>query len=113
MGGILVYPGPGHNATRHSRIYPVFPDSPEWAHTTPVPTHGGFEQGRNDYERLERRWPASTGWLIASILFAHKLWIMDVTSMSLYWVARLPIDLGSRLHAFRPRADPRVLFLSR
>lgn len=45
---------------------------------------------RNDYERLERRWPASTGWLIVSILLAHKLWIMDVTSMSLYWVARLP-----------------------
>src|ERR1700722_5810427 len=36
-------------------------------------------------------WPASTGWLIASILFANKLWIGDVTSMSLYWVARLPI----------------------
>jgi hypothetical protein len=35
--------------------------------------------------------PASTGWLVASILFANKLWIMDATSMSLYWVARLPI----------------------
>ena len=40
---------------------------------------------------LEGRCPASTGWLIASILFANKLWIGDVTSMSLYWVARLPI----------------------
>jgi hypothetical protein len=56
-----------------------------------VPTHSGFEQGRNDYQRLERRWPASTGWLIVSILLANKLWIGDVTSMSLYWVARLPI----------------------
>jgi len=35
--------------------------------------------------------PASTGWLIVSILFANKLWISDATSMSLYWVARLPI----------------------
>jgi hypothetical protein len=83
---------PGHNATRHPRIYPAFPDSLEWAHTTSVPTHSGFEQERNDYERLERRWPASTGWLIASILLAHKLWIMDVTSISLYWVARLPVE---------------------
>src|SRR6266567_8019957 len=54
-------------------------------------TDSGFEQGRNDYQRLEGRWPASTGWLIVSILFANKLWIGDVTSMSLYWVARLPI----------------------
>jgi hypothetical protein len=54
-------------------------------------TDSGFEQGRNDYHRLEQRWPASTGWLIVSILFANKLWIGDVTSMSLYWVARLPI----------------------
>jgi hypothetical protein len=35
--------------------------------------------------------PASTGWLILSIFFANKLWISDATSMSLYWVARLPI----------------------
>src|SRR6266567_9238727 len=54
-------------------------------------TDSGFEQGRNDYQRLEGRWPASTGWLIVSILFANKLWIGDVTSMSLYWVARLAI----------------------
>jgi len=37
-------------------------------------------------------WPASTGWLIVSILFANKLWLIDVTSVSLYWVARLPIE---------------------
>ena len=54
-------------------------------------TDGGYEQGRNDYQRLEGRWPASTGWLIVSIIFANKLWVGDVTSMSLYWVARLPI----------------------
>ena len=54
-------------------------------------TDSGFEQGRNDYQRLEGRWPASTGWLIVSIIFANKLWVGDVTSMSLYWVARLPI----------------------
>jgi hypothetical protein len=52
----------------------------------------GLEQGSNDYQRLEGRWPASTGWLIVSIFFANKLWIGDVTSMSLYWVARLPIE---------------------
>jgi len=45
----------------------------------------------SDYQQLEGRWPASTGWLIISVLFANKLWIGDVTSMSLYWVARLPI----------------------
>ena len=43
----------------------------------PSPTHGA--------------WPASTGWLIVSILFANKLWISDASSMSLFWVARLPI----------------------
>jgi hypothetical protein len=42
--------------------------------------------------REAKPWPASTGWLVVSILFANKLWIMDVTSMSLYWVARLPIE---------------------
>ena len=41
--------------------------------------------------RVERYGPASTGWLIVSILFANKLWISDATSMSLYWVTRLPI----------------------
>ena len=41
---------------------------------------------------LENLSPASTGLLIASILFAKTLWILDATSMSLYWVARLPID---------------------
>jgi len=43
---------------------------------------------RNDYKRLA---PASTGLLVASIILAHRLWVLDVTSMSLYWVARLPI----------------------
>ncbi len=32
-------------------------------------THSGFEQGSNDYQRLERRWPASTGLMIVSIIF--------------------------------------------
>jgi len=57
-----------------------------------MPTHSGFEPGRNDFQRLERLWPASTGWLIVSVLFANKVRIGDVTSMSLYWVARLPIE---------------------
>jgi hypothetical protein len=70
-----------------------------------VPTHSGFEQVSNDYQRLERRWPASTGWLIVSVLFANKLWIMDVTSMSLYWVARLPIK--------RPREQTYLLPMRR
>jgi hypothetical protein len=42
--------------------------------------------------REAKPWPASTGWLVVSILFANKLWISDVTSMSLYWVARLPLE---------------------
>jgi hypothetical protein len=42
--------------------------------------------------RVERFAPASTGLLIASIIFANKLWIADAASMSLYWVARLPIE---------------------
>jgi hypothetical protein len=33
--------------------------------------------------------PASTALLLASML-APKLWMLDATSMSLYWVARLP-----------------------
>lgn len=41
--------------------------------------------------RASRAEPASTGWLIVSLVFATSLWISDVTSMSLYWVARLPI----------------------
>ena len=68
-----------------------------------MPTHSGFEPGRNDYQRLEGRWPASTGWLIVSILFANKLWIMDVTSMSLYWVARLPIERPKPTSPLRPK----------
>src|SRR5260370_37604568 len=55
-----------------------------------------FEQGSNDYQRLERRWPASTGLLIVSIFFSHKFWAWDATQMSLYWVARLPIERPSR-----------------
>jgi hypothetical protein len=42
--------------------------------------------------RVERFAPASTGLLIASIIFANKLWIMDATSISLYWVVRLPTE---------------------
>src|ERR1019366_7405647 len=57
----------------------------------------GFEQGRN----LEG--PASTGWLIVSIIFASKLWIGDVTSMSLYWVARLPIERPKGQTSHAPR----------
>jgi hypothetical protein len=34
--------------------------------------------------------PASTALLIASIFFLNKLWALDCTSMSAYWVARLP-----------------------
>lgn len=41
--------------------------------------------------RAKRLWPASTGWLIASVMIAPGLWLLDMTSMSLYWVARLPI----------------------
>jgi hypothetical protein len=41
--------------------------------------------------RVERFAPASTGLLIVSIIFANKFWILDATSMSLYWAARLPI----------------------
>jgi hypothetical protein len=32
----------------------------------------------------------STALLIASIILLSKLWVLDPTSMSLYWVARLP-----------------------
>jgi hypothetical protein len=69
-----------------------------------MPTHSGFEPGRSDYQRAERLWPASTGWLIVSILFANKLWIGDVTSMSLYWVARLPIERPIGQPSREPRA---------
>jgi hypothetical protein len=27
---------------------------------------------------VERLWPASTGWLIVSILFARQLWTIDL-----------------------------------
>jgi hypothetical protein len=30
----------------------------------------------------------STAWLVVSIFFLKMLWIMDATSMSLYWVVR-------------------------
>ena len=49
--------------------------------------------------------PASTAWLIVSILFANKLWISDATSMSLYWVARLPIPRTSFRSPLAPEAD--------
>jgi len=32
----------------------------------------------------------STALLIVSIILLSKLWVLDPTSMSLYWVARLP-----------------------
>jgi hypothetical protein len=32
--------------------------------------------------------PASTGYLVVSILFLTKFWMLDPTSMSLFWVAR-------------------------
>jgi hypothetical protein len=67
--------------------------------------------------RVERFAPASTGLLIASIIFANKLWILDATLMSLYWVARLPIErpkeqasplapTASRRRAERSVSDP-------
>jgi hypothetical protein len=39
--------------------------------------------------------------LIVSIIFANKLWIIDVSSMSLYWVARLPIERPPKEQASR------------
>jgi hypothetical protein len=58
-------------------------------------------------ERLRKRYaPASTGWLVVSIFFANKLWILDVTLMSLYWVARLPIERPKkRASALEPDAS--------
>jgi hypothetical protein len=47
------------------------------------------EQSSSDHRAAK---PASTGWLIASIAFAGQLWITDVTSMSLFWVARIPSE---------------------
>jgi hypothetical protein len=44
----------------------------------------------NEYNLVQSLWPASTGWLIISILFANKLWISDATSMSLYWAVCFP-----------------------
>lgn len=66
-----------------------------------------FEPARNDQQRTERLWPASTGWLIVSILFANKLWVMDATSMSLYWVARLPIERPKASSPLAPLAARR------
>jgi hypothetical protein len=55
--------------------------------------------------RVERFAPASTGLLIVSIIFANKLWILDATLMSLYWVARLPIDRpNARTSSYSPEA---------
>jgi hypothetical protein len=34
--------------------------------------------------------PRSTPLLVVSIFFLAKIWVLDFTSMSLYWVARLP-----------------------
>jgi hypothetical protein len=39
----------------------------------------------------------STALLIASVCFFPVLWMLDFTSMSLYWVARLPKIVGWRL----------------
>jgi hypothetical protein len=56
--------------------------------------------------RVERFAPASTGLLIVSIIFANKLWIMDATSMSLYWVARLPTERSKeQASPFAPTAS--------
>lgn len=37
---------------------------------------------------------ATTAFLIISIFFFNKLWLIDITCMSLYWVARLPKPRG-------------------
>jgi hypothetical protein len=42
-------------------------------------------------QREEQKFePQSTALLILSIAFLAKLWAIDCTCMSLYWVARLP-----------------------
>jgi hypothetical protein len=40
---------------------------------------------------------ATTAFLIVSIFFFNKLWLIDITCMSLYWVARLPRPRGFRV----------------
>ncbi|MBI3699020.1 MAG: hypothetical protein HY242_01060 [Afipia sp.] len=47
--------------------------------------------------------PATTASLVVSILFAKICWILDASSMSLYWVARIPIDK----HDFK-RQQPQI-----
>ena len=57
-----------------------------------------FEKAIRDFEGFKKYIhefavepePASTAGLILSIYFLKGLWMLDATSMSLYWVARLP-----------------------
>lgn len=58
-----------------------------------------------DFRRLS---PASTAALLISLLFANKLWILDATSMSLYWVARLPIERPKATSPLAPRQTART-----
>jgi hypothetical protein len=72
--------------------------------------------GASDTSELSRAAPASTAGLIISIIFASKLWMIDATSMSLYWVARLPIprltgqsstsSLRTSAHEHKRRTSP-------
>ena len=51
---------------------------------------GSVLEKRVEEIRNWRSEPASTAFLVISILFFPRIWIIDVTSVSLYWVARLP-----------------------
>src|SRR5260370_7813542 len=73
-------------------------------HPPPLPS---TEQTPEQAAELGGLWPASTGCLISSILFADKLWLLDVTSMSLYWVARLPIERPKATSPLAPRRAAR------
>src|ERR1700742_412186 len=61
-------------------------------------------EDRSERQENENRYrPASTAWLVVTILFANKCWISDASSMSLYWIARLPIE---RSQVVSPLARP-------
>jgi hypothetical protein len=75
------------------------------AYTVLFPSGLGFPSMSSRSLRQPPYWPASTGWLIVSIIFANKLWILDATSMSLYWVARLPIERPKRAPSWLERRE--------
>jgi hypothetical protein len=52
-----------------------------------------FEKRVEEIRHERQTWrfkPASTALLVISILFFPRIWMIDATSVSLYWVARLP-----------------------